>query len=268
VTAEIEIDDAVTAEYVAKEFGVGASIAGSVPKLLIAKGVARNRQRTGAVIRPKHEWDFVDAELLDWLLDFEEFGILELIQETRFGIESLAARSAASRIAFYEHDALTKRAQKIFELGYEHRVKFAQNVEEFGRVDVEYHGLVMSASGNPVVRHFTTAFQKSIRKRLHTPGSARKTPTDDPVCFPNKPEPLGMLLHVAQAKAIVSHRPAVADIVTRAMIAEFTCGLDALFERGLIERAVRELPWTATEESRYKECMDEVFPASQTFPSS
>ncbi|MEV0895702.1 FCD domain-containing protein [Actinoplanes sp. NPDC049802] len=259
----------LTIDAVSDQFGVSRPTATAAIHKLIEKGVLRNRQRTGAVVQPRAHWLYLDAELLHWLLDAEQLGAVELVQETRRGIESAAARAAASRIQPHQYDPIMTAALRIYDLGYRQGKRFGHHWRQFGDVDATYHGLILRASGNHVFQAFESVIARVLWARLQNrddaaPGDAGP---DDADRFPKQPKPEAMILHVAQAKSVIQRKPDAAEVITQAIMAEFATGLDTPYMRaGLAHALHHDLQWSASELKEYGPLL-ELFPSRPMTPT-
>ncbi|WP_285549639.1 FadR/GntR family transcriptional regulator [Actinoplanes regularis] len=251
----LDVGAVVTVDQVAEALGVTKSSATAGVRTLAAKNVIRSRQRTGAVVQPRENWNYLDLELHDWLLDAEELGALEMLHEVRIGVETAAARAAAARILPQQYDAIIGLARKIFTLGYEQSDGFAQHWRDFGEADARYHGLILRASGNPVIHAFEPMITKLLWKRLGRRGGLEDTAG---LAFPDVPLPEAMVLHVAQGKAIVQRNADAAEVFTKAILIGFGSGLANPYLQAGLARAFEDLRWSTSERSRYQPLIDQV----------
>lgn len=110
-------------------------------KYLSAKGLIEAKPRSGTRVRPRHDWNLLDPEILDWAL--RGGATLDFVRdlfELRCTIEPRAARLAAERRTT-AHLAELKDA-----LDRMHRLKpFSP---ECVRADIRFHELLFEASGN------------------------------------------------------------------------------------------------------------------------
>ncbi len=82
----------------AQQFGVSRSILREAVKMLTSKGLVASRPRHGTWVTPEAQWNFLDPDVLNWLLG-RAYSPELLIQftELRLAIEPRAAALAAAR---------------------------------------------------------------------------------------------------------------------------------------------------------------------------
>lgn len=84
-------------DHISDEFGVSRTVIREAYRLLSGKGLLHARPRLGTHVAPRHDWSFIDADMLHWL---EESGLIEHylpdMMDIRLALEpSLAALAAA-----------------------------------------------------------------------------------------------------------------------------------------------------------------------------
>ena len=143
-------------------------------KVLSGKGLVTPRPRTGTVVRPRDEWNLLDAELLAWSMELEPSAdfVLSLI-EARQVIEPAAARFAALRAA--ENDIA------VIETSYKRMSEAlaALDFDAFNEADIDFHKALLRASHNVVFQKLSTmigaALAYSFRltiQRAREPGAS------------------------------------------------------------------------------------------------
>lgn len=112
-------------------------------KVLGGKGLVSPRPRTGTLIRPRHEWNMLDADLLAWSMEYEpDTDMVRSLIEARKVIEPAVAGLAAQRatsedLAAMEGAYLQMRAAKE-----------ARDFEDYNRADKDFHTALLAASHN------------------------------------------------------------------------------------------------------------------------
>ncbi len=67
-------------------------------QVLIAKGLVESRTKTGTRVLPRHRWNMLDPDVLEWAFaDTPDMQLLRSLFELRSAIEPYAARLAAKR---------------------------------------------------------------------------------------------------------------------------------------------------------------------------
>jgi DNA-binding FadR family transcriptional regulator len=139
------------------EFGVSRTCLRDALHLLSAKGLVRSRPKLGALVRPSHDWNFLDAELLRLRQQVvsrpvflrEVFAVRRLVEpETA----ALAARNATPAM-------LAKLQQAVLAMA---RDNGAFTVET-NEADVEFHRLLLAASGNALLSGLGACIEQALR---------------------------------------------------------------------------------------------------------
>jgi GntR family galactonate operon transcriptional repressor len=143
-------------------------------RVLAVKGLLAPRPRVGTVVRPRDDWNLLDADLLTWSADLRlapEFG--RSLVEARQVIEPAAARFAALRA--------TARDLAVIEEAFD-RMKLAtaeNDVEAYILADIDFHAGLLRASHNAVFRQLSitvaTALEYAFRanaRRGRKPGES------------------------------------------------------------------------------------------------
>jgi len=126
-------------------------------RVLAGKGLLSPRPRTGTLIRPREDWNLLDADMLAWSMEHKldpEF-VLSLI-EARKVIEPSAARFAASRA--------TMRDLAVIEDAYRtmSQSKAIADFKAFNAADIEFHKGVLRASHNVVFEQLSTTIGTAL----------------------------------------------------------------------------------------------------------
>ncbi len=138
------------------QLGVSRTALREAVKVLAAKGLVEVRRKTGTRVRPQHDWNALDPDVLNWLFSGRGFavGIPDLL-ELRLIIEPAGARLAARR-ATPENLAEIEAALKGMETAVEDS---ASSVES----DLEFHLAILEATHNAFMRPFGALIQEALR---------------------------------------------------------------------------------------------------------
>ncbi|HEY9081212.1 FadR/GntR family transcriptional regulator [Magnetovibrio sp.] len=133
-------------------------------KVLTAKGLLASRTRTGTRVRPRHEWNMLDPDILAWRStahDPDRF-IQDLV-EFRMAVEPLAASLAATR-------ATTEQLAYI-EQAYFDMVAAGEDVHAGVEPDLRFHQGILHASGNELLAPLGALIEAALTMsfRLATP---------------------------------------------------------------------------------------------------
>ncbi|MBS1301738.1 FadR/GntR family transcriptional regulator [Loktanella sp. SALINAS62] len=158
-------------EELAEQFGVSRTVLREAMKTLAAKGMVSPKARVGTRIRPRHEWNMFDAQVLRWHLDGEPSdSFYEQLFEMRLAFEphaaALAARSAsAADIARIQGCVSAMRA--------------ADSEADFSLADLEFHKAIFDAAGNAfffsVVSLVSAALLSLLRRSSPEPKPNQQT---------------------------------------------------------------------------------------------
>jgi len=114
-------------------------------KVLSTKGLIEARQRAGTRVRPRTQWDLLDAEVLEWHTpDAITDSFLKDLEELRELIEPEAAGLAAMRATDENVEAMENAFLRM-EASAADRPAFAQ-------ADLAFHLAVLDASQNQLIR--------------------------------------------------------------------------------------------------------------------
>jgi DNA-binding FadR family transcriptional regulator len=138
------------------QLGVSRTALREAVKVLAAKGLVEVRRKTGTRVRPQHDWNALDPDVLNWLFSGKGFsvGIPDLL-ELRMIIEPAGARLAAER-ATEENLAEIEVALKGMETAVEDS---ASSVES----DLQFHLAILEATHNTFMRPFGALIQEALR---------------------------------------------------------------------------------------------------------
>ena len=142
------------------QFNASRTVLREAVKMLTAKGLVGARPRQGTWIEPETNWNFLDPDVLRWLLERKlDISLLEEFTQVRRAIEPLAAALAAERAT--ESDLLL--IQNSLE-----RMQAAERGEDDPyESDIAFHAAVLIASRNRLIGQLqeliSTALRFSIR---------------------------------------------------------------------------------------------------------
>jgi len=138
------------------QLGVSRTALREAVKVLAAKGLVEVRRKTGTRVRPQHDWNALDPDVLNWLFSSKGFavGIPDLL-ELRLIIEPAGARLAAER-ATAENLAEIESALQGMETAIEDS---ASSVES----DLKFHLAILEATHNTFMRPFGALIQEALR---------------------------------------------------------------------------------------------------------
>ncbi|SCF13800.1 DNA-binding transcriptional regulator, FadR family [Micromonospora viridifaciens] len=169
-------------------YEVSRSVVREVLRVLASIGFIETRRRVGVTIRPAHDWNVFDPQVIRWRLASESrITQLRSITELRTAIEPHAALLAASRAGHEEASDLVGLAAKMWAAGK------AGDEERFLRLDIEFHRRVLLASGNEMFVRLQDLVAEVLtgRHKHHL--------------MPHHPHEQALQLHAEVAQAIQRH---------------------------------------------------------------
>jgi DNA-binding FadR family transcriptional regulator len=184
-----------------EQYGVSRSVLREAVKMLTAKGLVAARPRHGTWVQPEKDWNFLDPDVLRWLLERKlSFELLAEFTQMRLAVEPTAAALAAE---------VAGRAEISAIMAAINRMMAAERGEDDPLAsDIAFHVAVMRASGNRFYAQLCdlidTALRFSIRATNFFKGVAQASPAD----------------HKKVADAIVLGDAAAAEAAMRFMMQE------------------------------------------------
>jgi DNA-binding FadR family transcriptional regulator len=144
-----------TEKEVQTEFGVSRTVVREAVRHLAGKGLITVRPKVGTRVRPSTEWNMLDADVMRWhLLADVRRPFVEALYEMRLINEPAAARMAAARITPQDRQALREALDGM--------AKHPRGSAELIAADLSFHRIVLSATGNPILRSLGAMIEKSL----------------------------------------------------------------------------------------------------------
>ncbi|GAA2784615.1 FadR/GntR family transcriptional regulator [Crossiella cryophila] len=201
-------------EELAARHGVSRTVAREAVRVLEAMRLVHSRPKVGTTVRPSTEWNLFDPQLVRWRLGSAQRGEqLRQLSHVRAAVEPAAGGLAAREASAEQRAELLELAA---ELG---RLAELGEVDQFVEVDVRFHRLVLTASGNEMFAHlgdFTAELLRG-RNRLHL--------------MPEVPDAVATQRHIEVARAIAQRRPEQAEELLRQIVAGAAAEVAALLTR-------------------------------------
>lgn len=130
-------------EQFEEKLAVSRSVIREVLRVLSAMGMVAPRRRVGVQILPVQSWNLFDPLVIRWrLATSERLNQLRSLAELRTAVEPQAARLAAGRAVPEQAAELLRLSGGMWAAGK------TGNAAEFLRLDVQFHQLLLTASGN------------------------------------------------------------------------------------------------------------------------
>lgn len=154
VAGELGADRPLVPEEIGHRFEVSRTVVRESLRVLEAKGLVSARPNVGTRIRPVHEWNLLDPDVIEWraLGPFRADQAREL-SELRQAFEPLAVHLVAAQSAQLPEIART-RMRELSEL----LTEAAANADPvaYQRADAELHALLLRATDNRMLEHLAT----------------------------------------------------------------------------------------------------------------
>lgn len=151
VAGELGADRPLVPEEIGHRFEVSRTVVRESLRVLEAKGLVSARPNVGTRIRPVHEWNLLDPDVIEWraLGPFRADQAREL-SELRQAFEPLAAHLVAAQSSQLPEIART-RMLELPEL----MTEAAANADPvaYQRADAELHALLLRATDNRMLEH-------------------------------------------------------------------------------------------------------------------
>ena len=150
----------VRIEQFQQRYGVSRSVVREAIRVLASMGLVTSRRRVGVQVLPITKWNLYDPQVIRWrLASPARVAQLQSLTELRTAIEPEAARLAALRAPLTGASELMGLAGKLWAAGQ------ADEAETFLVLDIQFHRLVLSISGNEMFAKLNTLVEAVLTGR-------------------------------------------------------------------------------------------------------
>ncbi|MCZ2401688.1 FadR family transcriptional regulator [Paenarthrobacter sp. Z7-10] len=161
-SGELPAGSVVLIEELEERCQVSRSVIREALRVLASMGMVASRRRVGVQILPSSEWNLYDPQLIRWRLASPgRIAQLRSLFELRAAIEPEAARLAAVRAPLGDASDLMGLAGKLWAAGRD------GDTALFLQLDIEFHRLVLSSSGNEMFGKLTTLVAEVLTGRTN-----------------------------------------------------------------------------------------------------
>lgn len=193
----------ITLDWLCQEFSVSRTVAREVVQVLSSLRLVESRRRTGITVLPRQQWDVFSPLLLRWrLAGPERAELLQKLSQLRAAVEPVTASLAA------RHASAEQRARIVELAGLMEASGAGGALTTFLEHDVEFHRLLLEASGNEMFGGLGDVVEEVLRGRT------------DHHLMPPEPKPEARRLHQMVADAVAAGEPDLAEAAMRAICAE------------------------------------------------
>ncbi len=142
-----------------EQFGVSRTALREAVKLLTSKGMLTSRPKIGTKVQPRTQWNFLDAQLLEWMEPDDSLSIYEQFLQLRQAIEPDACALAATNATADQRIALSEAFQNM------QVVASASELDEEAWVeaDLVFHRLLYVSTGNSFYVPFGNVLESMFR---------------------------------------------------------------------------------------------------------
>jgi GntR family transcriptional regulator, galactonate operon transcriptional repressor len=182
------------------EFCVSRTCLREALQMLSAKGLVRSRPKLGTLVRERHDWNFLDADLLRWrqrVVSRPTF-LRELFSVRRIVEPETAALAAENATP----EMLSRLEAALFDMARGNGAYTKQTIE----ADVAFHRLLLAASGNALLSGLGACIEEALRASIFVSS------------HPAVALPFALDKHVAVFEAVRARNPAAARKRMTAML--------------------------------------------------
>ncbi len=208
VRGDLAEGSVITLEWIGDTFGVSRTVAREVVQVLASMGLVDSRRRTGIKILPRERWDDYDPAIIRWRLEGQHrLRHLHELAELRAAIEPASAALAATHADADQRAEIVRIAERMEASGA------AGDLQTFLEQDIEFHRLLLRASGNVMFAGLADVVEGVLRGRT------------DHDLMPSEPKREARRLHQVVAEAVAGGEAEVARYAMTAICAEVVSDL-------------------------------------------
>ncbi|MYR57184.1 FCD domain-containing protein, partial [Streptomyces sp. SID625] len=198
-------------DELAQRFDVSRSVMREAVRVLESMHLVASRRRVGVTVRPQHEWNVYDPQVIRWrLAGADRPRQLRSLTVLRSAVEPVAAGLAARYADAEQCAELTERALGMVANSRGHRL------EQYLFHDMAFHRVILTASGNEMFARLGDVVAEVLTGRTH-----------HEVMFED-PDPAAVTLHVQVAEAVRARDAERAERLTREITVGALRELDVL----------------------------------------
>lgn len=159
VQGEVAPGTTLDVELLERDLAVSRTVVREAIKVLIAKGLLDARPRLGTYVRPRADWNLLDADVMGWRQRDEPDGrLFHELDEVRQVVEPQGARLAAERRTPEDLEAIRSALDRI-------RATASGDREGHIAADLAFHRAVLAATGNELLERLEVVLEPALRAR-------------------------------------------------------------------------------------------------------
>lgn len=198
-------------DELAQRFEVSRSVMREAVRVLESMRLVESRRRVGVIVRPPHEWNVYDPQVIRWrLAGADRPRALRSLTVLRSAVEPVAAGLTALHATPGQCAELTEHALGMVAHSRGH------HLEDYLVHDIAFHRVILGASGNEMFARLGDVVAEVLAGR-----------TRHDVMFED-PDPAAVTLHVQVAEAVRAKDAERAESLTREIAVGALRELDVL----------------------------------------
>lgn len=159
VQGELAPGDVVDVDGLESDLDVSRTVVREAIKVLTAKGLVDARPRLGTYVRPRSQWNLLDADVMGWRSSDEpDVRLFRELDEVRQVFEPNGARLAAQRRTLEDLEAIGAAFEAM-------RGTAGENLEGHIAADLAFHRAVLAATQNELLTRFEVVMEPALRAR-------------------------------------------------------------------------------------------------------
>lgn len=213
VDGALEPGHSFTLQDLIDRFQVSRTVARETMRSLEELHLVEARPRIGIRVLERHRWSVFSPKVIAWQLRSRHHDHqLRTLTELRAAIEPVAAMHAATRADTAQRERLVELAEQLMRLG----TSGLGDRQEFLNTDIEFHTLLLTASGNEMFVALVGPIAEVLIGRTNLG------------LQPAYPEAEAMHRHAAMAHAIAAGDAVAAELHSRSLVVEVREALSSI----------------------------------------
>ncbi|MGU3575507.1 FadR/GntR family transcriptional regulator [Brucellaceae bacterium C25G] len=190
-------------EDLSEEFVLSRTVVREVMKVLESMGLIEARRSLGLVVLPQEHWHVFDPRIIEWrLASHDRKNQLMSLTFMRLAVEPIAASLAAQNATPEQRKRIVELATLMTETGD------SGDLDQFLLHDIEFHQLLLQASGNEMFRALSTSVAAVLEGRTKHK------------LMPHRPNPEGQHFHRLVATCVAQGDAQASEKAMRALLEE------------------------------------------------